>query len=69
MLHRSIWSGRPNRLLLSVPPAAFVSTGPRSGDGNRVSLQIGNERVTLKQAEYERMLRDARSPTSDMPPA
>jgi hypothetical protein len=67
LFHESIWNGRPNRLILSSPTAALSATGSPSTGTSRVSLLLGNERITLKQAEFEPLLRAAALSNRELP--
>ena len=67
VFHESIWSGRPNRLILSSPAAALSASGAPSTGGSRVSLLLGNERITLKRSAFEPLLRAAALSTHELP--
>jgi hypothetical protein len=67
LFHESIWSGRPNRLIVSSPAAALSAEGSPSAGSSRVSLLLGNERITLKRAEFESLLRAAPLSTPELP--
>jgi hypothetical protein len=69
VFHESMWSGKPNRLILSTPAASFSgSTAPGPGH-SRVALLLGTERVSLKTNEYERLLRAGVPPAVEIPPS
>ena len=59
VLHESLWTGHPNRILLTASPGHFTPVGAH-GD-SKVRVQLGSEQVTFKQHEYERMLRAVQS--------
>ena len=59
VLHESLWTGRPNHLLLTASPADFTPVGAH-GD-SKVRVQLGSELVTFKHQEYDRMLRAVQS--------
>jgi hypothetical protein len=67
LFHESIWSGRPNRLILSDPAGALSAAGSPSTGTSRVSLLLGDERITLKRAEFEPLLRAAALSTHELP--
>jgi hypothetical protein len=68
VFHQSMWSGRPNRLILTAPISSFpIAVAPGTGRSG-VSLHLGSERITVKTHEYERLLRAAVPPAVELPP-
>jgi hypothetical protein len=67
LFHESIWSGKPNRLLLSSPVAALSASGGQSTGTSRVSLLLGSERISMKRGEFEPLLRAAALSTPELP--
>jgi hypothetical protein len=54
VFHLSMWNGKPKRVLLTAPPAAFVPIdGSTTG---RVSVQLGSECVTFKRQVFDHLL-------------
>ena len=63
VLHESLWTGKPNRILLTALPAHFTPVGAK-GD-SKVCVQLGSEQVTFKRHEYDRLLRAVQSQASE----
>jgi hypothetical protein len=59
VFHENIWNGQPNRLILSSPADVLSASGTAGTRGSRVSLLLGNERITMKRNAYEPLLRAA----------
>jgi hypothetical protein len=68
VFHESIWSGKPNRLILSAPAAALSASSGATTGTSRASLLLGTERITVKSNAFELLLRAAEPSTVELPP-
>jgi hypothetical protein len=68
VFHESIWSGRPNRLTSQFPISSLMAAKSAGARSSRVNILFGAEGVSLKEKEFERLLRAA-VPAVERPPA
>jgi hypothetical protein len=69
VFHKSIWSGRPNRLISQFPTSALMAAKSAGTRSSRVNLLFGTERVSLKEREFDRLLQAAVPPAVERPSA
>jgi hypothetical protein len=68
VFHESVWNGTPNRLILSAPVASLSAAGAANNGASRVTVLLGTERITLKAADFDRLLGSTVLPTAELPP-
>jgi hypothetical protein len=59
------WNGAPKHLIDTLP-ADTLRTGIRSATGNKVSVQLGGDLITIKRADFQALV--AAVPEAPVPP-